>query len=57
MVDQVAAGAYVATAEAYPTTTIVAGADGNRLLVDPAVTAADWLRAPGGPGARAAPAP
>jgi glyoxylase-like metal-dependent hydrolase (beta-lactamase superfamily II) len=40
--DEVAPGVYVATAEQYTTTTtIVAGADGGCLLVDPAVTVAD----------------
>lgn len=51
-VDEVAPGVYVATAQKYTTTTtIVAGADGGCLLVDPAVTVADlaalaaWLSA------------
>lgn len=40
--DEVAPGVYVATADRYTTTTtIVAGADGGCLLIDPAVTVAD----------------
>jgi len=53
-VDEAAPGVYVATAEKYTTTTtIVAGADGGCLLIDPAVTVADlaalagWLSARG----------
>jgi hydroxyacylglutathione hydrolase len=45
-VDEIAAGVYVATADRYTTTTtIVVGADGGCLLIDPAVTVADlaWL--------------
>ncbi len=39
---EVAPGVHVATAQAYTTTTtIVAGADGGCLLIDPAVTVAD----------------
>jgi glyoxylase-like metal-dependent hydrolase (beta-lactamase superfamily II) len=52
--DEVAQGVYVATAEKYmTTTTIVAGADGGCLLIDPAVSVADlaaladWLSARG----------
>jgi hydroxyacylglutathione hydrolase len=52
--DEVAPGVYVATAEQYTTTTtIVAGADGGCLLIDPAVSVADlaalarWLRSRG----------
>jgi hydroxyacylglutathione hydrolase len=52
--DEVAAGVYVTTAEKYTTTTtIVAGADGGCLLIDPAVSVADlaalagWLRSRG----------
>jgi hydroxyacylglutathione hydrolase len=52
--DEVAPGVYVATAEKYTTTTtIVAGADGGCLLIDPAVSVAElavlarWLRARG----------
>lgn len=51
---EVAPGVYVATAEKYTTTTtIVAGADGGCLLIDPAVSVADlaaladWLAARG----------
>jgi len=41
-VDEIAPGVFVATAELYTTTTtIVAGADGGCLLIDPAVTVAD----------------
>src|SRR5579871_2582578 len=41
-VGEVAPGVYVATADKYTTTTtIVTGADGGCLLIDPAVTAAD----------------
>ena len=50
--DEVAPGVFVATAELYTTTTtIVAGADGGCLVIDPAVTVADlaalasWLSA------------
>jgi glyoxylase-like metal-dependent hydrolase (beta-lactamase superfamily II) len=50
--DEVAPGVFVATAELYATTTtIVAGADGGCLVIDPAVTVADlaalasWLSA------------
>ena len=40
--DEIAPGVFVATAEKYTTTTtVVAGADGGCLLVDPAVTVAD----------------
>jgi len=53
-VDEVAPGVYVATAEMYTTTTtIVAGAGGDCLLIDPAVSVADlaalagWLSAHG----------
>jgi hydroxyacylglutathione hydrolase len=53
-IGEVAPGVYVATARLYTTTTtIVAGADGGCLLIDPAVTAADlaalagWLRSRG----------
>jgi len=53
-VDEVAPGVHVATAEMYTTTTtIVAGADGGCLLIDPAVTVGDlaaltaWLGARG----------
>jgi hydroxyacylglutathione hydrolase len=53
-VDEVAPGVYVATAEKYTTTTtIVAGADGGCLLIDPAVSVAElaalarWLRSRG----------
>ncbi len=53
-ISEIAPGVYVATAEKYTTTTtIVAGADGGCLLIDPAVTVADlaaladWLRARG----------
>jgi hydroxyacylglutathione hydrolase len=53
-VDEVAPGVYVTTAEKYTTiTTIVAGADGGCLLIDPAVSVADlaalagWLSARG----------
>jgi glyoxylase-like metal-dependent hydrolase (beta-lactamase superfamily II) len=52
--NEVAPGVYVATAEMYTTTTtIIAGADGGCLLVDPAVSVADlsalagWLSARG----------
>jgi hydroxyacylglutathione hydrolase len=52
--DEVAPGVYVATAEMYTTTTtIIAGADGGCLLIDPAVSVAElaalarWLRARG----------
>jgi hydroxyacylglutathione hydrolase len=52
--DEVAAGVFVATADMYTTTTtIVAGADGGCLVIDPAVTVADldaltrWLSACG----------
>jgi glyoxylase-like metal-dependent hydrolase (beta-lactamase superfamily II) len=52
--SEIAPGVYVATAEKYSTTTtIVAGADGGCLLIDPAVTVADlaalagWLSARG----------
>jgi hydroxyacylglutathione hydrolase len=52
--DEIAPGVFVATAEMYTTTTtVVAGADGGCLLVDPAVTVADlaaladWLSARG----------
>jgi hydroxyacylglutathione hydrolase len=41
-VDEIAPGVFVATAEKYTTTTtVVAGADGGCLLIDPAVTVAD----------------
>jgi len=41
-VDEVAPGVFVATAEMYvTTTTVVAGADGACLVIDPAVTVAD----------------
>jgi hydroxyacylglutathione hydrolase len=41
-VDEIAPGVFVATAETYTTTTtVVAGADGGCLLIDPAVTVAD----------------
>jgi hydroxyacylglutathione hydrolase len=41
-VDEIAPGVFVATADTYTTTTtIVAGADGGCLLIDPAVTVAD----------------
>jgi hydroxyacylglutathione hydrolase len=41
-VDELAPGAFVATAEKYTTTTtVVVGADGGCLLIDPAVTVAD----------------
>jgi len=41
-VDEIAPGVFVATADMYTTTTtIVAGADGGCLLIDPAVTVAD----------------
>jgi hydroxyacylglutathione hydrolase len=53
-VDEIAPGVFVATADLYTTTTtVVAGADGGCLLVDPAVTVpdltalADWLSARG----------
>jgi glyoxylase-like metal-dependent hydrolase (beta-lactamase superfamily II) len=53
-VNEVAAGVHVATAEKYATTTtIVTGADGGCLLIDPAVSVADlaaladWLAARG----------
>ena len=40
--DEIAPGVFVATADTYTTTTtIVAGADGGCLLIDPAVTVAD----------------
>jgi hydroxyacylglutathione hydrolase len=40
--DEIAPGVFVATAEKYTTTTtVVAGADGGCLLIDPAVTVAD----------------
>ena len=52
--DEVAPGVFVTTAEAYvTTTTVVAGADGGCLVIDPAVTVADldalasWLSACG----------
>ena len=52
--DEIAPGVFVATADMYTTTTtVVAGADGGCLLVDPAVTVADltalarWLSARG----------
>ena len=52
--DEVAPGVYVATAEIYvTTTTVVAGADGGCLVIDPAVTPDDlatlagWLSARG----------
>jgi hydroxyacylglutathione hydrolase len=52
--DEIAPGVFVATADLYTTTTtVVAGADGGCLLVDPAVTVADlaalagWLSARG----------
>ena len=52
--DEVAPGVYVATAQQYTTTTtIITGADGGCLLVDPAVSVAElgalarWLRARG----------
>ena len=54
MIREIVPGVYVATAELYTTTTtIVAGADGGCLLIDPAVTVADlavladWLSARG----------
>ncbi len=41
-VDEIAPGVFVATADMYTTTTtVVAGADGGCLLIDPAVTVAD----------------
>jgi glyoxylase-like metal-dependent hydrolase (beta-lactamase superfamily II) len=41
-VDEIASGVFVATADLYTTTTtIVVGADGGCLLIDPAVTVAD----------------
>jgi len=41
-VDEVAPGVFVATAAIYTTTTtVVAGADGGCLVIDPAVTVAD----------------
>jgi hydroxyacylglutathione hydrolase len=41
-VDEIAPGVFVATAEKYTTTTtVVAGADGGCLLIDPAVTVSD----------------
>jgi glyoxylase-like metal-dependent hydrolase (beta-lactamase superfamily II) len=41
-VDEIAPGVFVATADTYTTTTtVVAGADGGCLLIDPAVTVAD----------------
>jgi hydroxyacylglutathione hydrolase len=41
-VDEIAPGVFVATADKYTTTTtVVAGADGGCLLIDPAVTVAD----------------
>jgi hydroxyacylglutathione hydrolase len=44
-VDEVAPGVFVATADQYTTTTtIVVGADGGCLLVDPAVSVADLAR-------------
>jgi hydroxyacylglutathione hydrolase len=53
-VDEVAPGVFVATAELYvTTTTVVAGADGGCLVIDPAVTVAEldelasWLSATG----------
>jgi glyoxylase-like metal-dependent hydrolase (beta-lactamase superfamily II) len=53
-VDEVAPGVFVATAELYmTTTTVVAGADGGCLVIDPAVTVAElgalasWLSARG----------
>jgi hydroxyacylglutathione hydrolase len=53
-VDEVAPGVFVATAELYvTTTTVVAGADGGCLVIDPAVTVAEldelasWLSAAG----------
>ncbi len=52
--DEVAPGVFVATAELYTTTTtVVAGADGGCLVIDPAVTVAEldelasWLSATG----------
>jgi hydroxyacylglutathione hydrolase len=52
--EEVAPGVFVATAEAYvTTTTVVAGADGGCLVIDPAVTVAEldalasWLSARG----------
>ena len=52
--DEIADGVFVATADLYTTTTtVVAGADGGCLLIDPAVTVADlaalagWLSARG----------
>ena len=43
--DEIAAGVFVATAERYTTTTtVVVGADGGCLLIDPAVTVADLAR-------------
>ncbi len=52
--DEVAPGVFVATAEIYTTTTtVVAGADGGCLVIDPAVTTADlaalagWLSSRG----------
>jgi hydroxyacylglutathione hydrolase len=54
MIREIVPGVHVATAELYTTTTtIVAGADGGCLLIDPAVTVADladlanWLSARG----------
>src|ERR1700761_582325 len=54
MIREIVPGVFVATAELYTTTTtIVAGADGDCLLIDPAVTVADlaaladWLSARG----------
>jgi hydroxyacylglutathione hydrolase len=53
-VDEVAPGVFVAAAELYTTTTtVVAGADGGCLVIDPAVTVAEldalasWLSARG----------
>jgi hydroxyacylglutathione hydrolase len=46
--DEVAPGVFVATAEIYTTTTtVVAGADGGCLVIDPAVTPADLARLAG----------
>ena len=43
--DEIAPGVFVATAEIYTTTTtVVAGADGGCLVIDPAVTPADLAR-------------
>ena len=46
--DEIAPGVFVATADRYTTTTtVVVGADGRCLLVDPAVTVADLARLAG----------